>query len=175
VFNGTAVMQNVNVDGAEFTTNLAGPWSPAGGVWTSPTGKIEGRAPGDGFYLSSQSGSDFTYEGDVQLANGVAAALTFRANDDHTQHYTVNVDALAGVVKLWRPGRDIASYPADIVPGRTYHLKVVADGSHFRVHLDHGATPVIDATDDAYASGRFGLNVFNGIGVFDNVTVGAAQ
>jgi len=175
VFNGTAVMQNVDVDGAGFSTNLAGPWSPAGGVWTSPAGTIEGRAPGDGFYLSPQTGSDFKYEGDVQLANGVAAALTFRASDDLTRHYTVNVDALAGAVKLWRPGRDIASYPTDIVPGRTYHLEVVAQGSRFRVYLDHGATPVIDATDDAYASGRFGLNVFDGIGVFDNLEVGAAQ
>ena len=172
VFNGTAVMQNVNVDGAGFTTNLAGPWTPASGVWTSPTGTVEGRSGGDGFYLSQQSGSDFTYEGDVQLANGVAAALTFRASDDLTRHYTVNIDALAGVVKLWRPGRDIAAYPTTIVPGRTYHLKVVAEGSRFRVYLDGGATPIIDATDDTIASGRFGLNVFNGIGVFDNVEVG---
>jgi fructan beta-fructosidase len=31
-------------------------------------------------------------------------------------------------------------------------------GAHIRVWLDHGATPVIDATDATYASGRFGVN-----------------
>lgn len=43
------------------------------------------------------------YEGDVQLVSGGAAALTFRANADATEHYTANVDT-AGFVKLWRPG-----------------------------------------------------------------------
>jgi hypothetical protein len=56
-----------------------------------------------------------------------AAALTFRTSADASAHYSMNVDA-AGLVKLWRPGRDVAVYPTPIVRGRTYHLKVVASG-----------------------------------------------
>jgi fructan beta-fructosidase len=124
----------------------------------------------NGFYLNAQTGTDFTYEGDVRVVSGAAAALTFRANADATQHYTLNVHAGMGV-KLWRPGRDIALYPAPIVTGRTYHLKVVAQGSRLQVFLNNGATPVIDATDTTYASGRFGLNVHAATAIIQNVNV----
>ncbi|MEO3805162.1 hypothetical protein [Nonomuraea sp. B1E8] len=40
----------------------------------------QGSAGGDVFYLSDHTGSDFTYEGDVRLVDGTAAALTFRAD-----------------------------------------------------------------------------------------------
>ncbi|WP_432824505.1 GH32 C-terminal domain-containing protein [Dactylosporangium sp. CA-092794] len=154
-------------------SNLSGPWTAAGGTWTDVSGGKQGQAPGDAFYLSSSTGGDFTYQGDVRITSGVAAALTFRASADGTQHYTANVDA-NGLVKLWRPGRDIAVYNTPITVGRTYHLKVVTNGSRIRVYLDQGATPVIDATDTAYASGRFGVNVFNGTAVFGNVNVNTA-
>ncbi|MFL5346368.1 MAG: hypothetical protein ACJ8AT_16385, partial [Hyalangium sp.] len=155
-----------------FFTNLAGPWSStAGSTWTEPVGGgKQGAAGGDGFLLSAQTGSNFTYEGDVRVVSGVAAALTFRASADASQHYTVNVHTGLGV-KLWRPGYEIALYPTSIVTGQTYHLKVVATGSRLRVYLDNGTVPVIDATDTAYASGRFGLNVYAGTGLFQNVNV----
>jgi fructan beta-fructosidase len=153
-------------------SNLGGTWSAAGGTWTDVSGGKQGVATGDAFYLNSTTASDFTYEGDVSLRSGAAAALTFRANADGSQQYSANVDA-AGLVKLWRPGRDIATYPTPITVGRTYHLKVVAQGAHLQVYLDHGKTPVIDATDTAYAAGRFGANVYAGTGVVDNLMVGA--
>jgi hypothetical protein len=102
-----------------FLTNVAGPWSPtAGSTWTEPSGGgKQGAAGGDGFLLSAQTGSDFTYEGDVRVVSGVAAALTFRSNADASQHYTVNVHAGLGV-KMWRPGMEIALYPTSIVTAR---------------------------------------------------------
>ncbi|MGW3811072.1 GH32 C-terminal domain-containing protein [Micromonospora sp. NPDC005113] len=151
--------------------NLSGQWRVVNGLWTDVSAGKQGVSGGDAFYLNDQTGADFTYEGDVRLVNGVAAALTFRANAQATQHYTANIDALAGVVKLWRPGRDIAVYHTPIVRGQTYHLKVVAQGPSIKVYLDGGSTPIIDATDDSFASGQFGLNVFNGTGQFQNVRV----
>lgn len=53
--------------------------------------------------------------------------------------------------------------------GRTYHLKVVAQGISLAVYLD-GAL-VIEATDTAYADGRLGLNVFGGSAVLQNPTI----
>src|SRR2546423_9775440 len=50
-------------------------------------------------------------------STGAAAALTFRANADGSQRYTANVDA-AGLVKLWRPGRDIAVQQRQRLPRR---------------------------------------------------------
>ncbi|GAB3818820.1 GH32 C-terminal domain-containing protein [Kribbella italica] len=148
-------------------TNIAGDWYPASGNWTDATGGKQGQASGDAFYLSKASGSDFTLEGDVRLVSGTAAALTFRASKDASRHYTVNIDADAGVVKLWRPGRDIAAFPAPIERNRTYHLKVKAVGSQFTVWLD--GQQVISASDGEIASGQFGLNVFRGTAVLQNV------
>jgi fructan beta-fructosidase len=39
------------------------------------------------------------------------------------------------------------------------------------VWLDNGADPVIDATDDTYTSGLFGINAFSGNIVAQNLTV----
>lgn len=58
-----------------------------------------------------------------------------------------------GYVKLWRPCRVIATYATPIEPGRTYHLRVTAEGSRIRMYLDDGPEPVIDALDDTYAEG----------------------
>jgi fructan beta-fructosidase len=170
VYEGTGLLQNAYVNTAGFRTNLAGPWRSTAGTWTVPLGGKQGSVLGDGFLLSAQTGSNFTYEGDVRVVNGAAAALTFRANATATQHYTLNVHAGLGV-KLWRPGRDIALYSTPIVAGRTYHLKVVASGSRFLVYLNNGTTPIIDATDTSYASGYFGLNIFEANALFQNVNV----
>jgi hypothetical protein len=62
-------------------------------------------------------------------------------------------------------------YPTPIVAGRTYHLKVVASGSRFLVYLNNGTAPIIDATDASYASGRFGINIFAGTALLQNVNV----
>ena len=152
--------------------NVTGPWTAVGGTWTDTAAGKQGTASGDAFYLGATTAADLTYEGDVRLDNGAAAALTIRANADATRHYTVNVDT-SGVVKLWRPGRDIATYRTTVTPGRTYHLKVVATGARFQVYLDRSAQPVIDATDTTYPDGRVGVNVFNGTATFDNLQVNA--
>lgn len=157
--------------GAEPTlsTNVAGEWYPARGTWSDVAGGKQGQSAGDGFYLSKATGSNFTMEGDVKLVDGVAAALTFRSNKDASQHYTVNVDAGANVVKLWRPGRDIATHPFKVERGQAYHFEVVADGPSIKVSID--GQQVIDATDDTIAAGQFGMNVYNGAAVVQNVKV----
>lgn len=169
VFDGAATFDNLQLNAPGFDTNLAGPWRPVGGVWTAPGDTLESRGAGDTFYLSSSSGTDFTYSGDLTPVNGVAAGLVFRANADGTQHYTANVD-VNGMVKLWRPGRDIAVHPTTITPGRTYRLTVTTRGAEIRVALD--GVEVINATDPTYASGFFGLNGFHGTARFRGVRVG---
>ncbi|WP_169792076.1 GH32 C-terminal domain-containing protein [Jiangella muralis] len=168
-----AVHQLGSIWGGESTlnSNLGGKWYTDSGVWSDTSGGKQGTSGGDAFYLNTTTGTDFTYEADVTLNSGTAAALTFRSNRDASRHYTANVDARANVIKLWRPGRDIATYPLAVELGRTYHLKVVAVGPRIRVYLDDAAEPVIDAVDDTIPSGQFGLNVFNGTAVIDDVQV----
>lgn len=163
VFNGRATFDNLQLNTPGFDTNLTGPWHPVNGTWTSAGTALQSRGAGDTFYLSTSQGADVTYAADLTPQNGVAAGLVFRANADATQHYTANVD-VNGLVKLWRPGRDIATYRTTITPGRTYHLSVTARGSNIRVSLN--GTEVINATDTTYASGFLGLNGFAGTAAF---------
>jgi hypothetical protein len=95
-------------------------------------GRCRRQASGDVFYLSKASGSDFALNGDVRLVSGVAVAITFRATKDVSRHYPVNVDADAGVMKLWHPGPDIAAYPLVVERGREYHFKVATAGPSIR-------------------------------------------
>ncbi|UOZ03783.1 glycoside hydrolase family 32 protein [Amycolatopsis sp. WQ 127309] len=159
-YHGTATVQNLNTGPGGLDAFTSGAWTARGGTWTTTPDGLRGRSPDNGFYLSDRTGTDFTYDGDVSVTNGTAAGLTFRAAADGTG-YTANVDS-SGVVKLWRPGRDIATYATPITEGRTYHLTVRTTGTRIQVWLDHGATPIIDATDTAYAAGRFGVNGYAG-------------
>jgi fructan beta-fructosidase len=155
-----------------LVSTQAGPWHAAGGTWEDVTAGKRGTATGDGFYLGATTAGDFTYEGDLRLDTARAAGLTFRAVADGSSHYTANIDA-GGLVKLWRPGQDLATYNTPIQPGRSYHLKVAANGPHIQVYLDHSSSPVIDVTDAAFGSGFAGANVFAGAGTVQNLMLGA--
>jgi fructan beta-fructosidase len=169
VYNGEATVQNLNTGDSGFAAFTAGRWTPHSGTWTVTPAGLHGSSAQDGFYLSDRNGGDFTYQGDLSVTNGAATGLTFRAGPDGAG-YTANIDT-SGVVKLWRPGRDIAVYDTPITEGRTYHLKVQTDGSRIRVWLGNGADPVIDATDTAYTSGLFGVNAYAGNTLAQNLTV----
>lgn len=170
VFAGAAVVQNANLGAAGFRTDLGVGWRPVAGDWTVTDAGMSGRGAGDCFYLSDRTGRDFRYAADVRVQNGRAVALTFRSTPDASGHYTATIDT-DGVVKLWRPGRDLATAAVPIVAGRTYRLTVVAVGPRISIHLDDGRNPVIDVVDHTYAEGYFGLNVFDAGGVVQNVTV----
>ncbi|MYQ75791.1 MULTISPECIES: glycoside hydrolase family 32 protein [unclassified Streptomyces] len=160
VFNGTATLQNLNTGGAGLDAFPTTKWATTGGNWTTAADGLHGSSSGDGFYLSERTGEDFTYEGDLSVTNGAATGLTFRANDKG-EGYTATLDT-KGQVKLWRPGKDLATHDTAITEGRTYHVKVRAEGDRIRVWLGDGATPVIDTTDATYGNGRFGVNAYNG-------------
>jgi sucrose-6-phosphate hydrolase SacC (GH32 family) len=153
-----------------FKTNLTGTWTAVNGAWKdSATGKI-GTGIGDAFCLNSQTGSDFTYEGDVEALSGPAAALVFRANATATQGYCVNVDN-AGLIKLWAPGRgELARFNNPINNMQPYHLRVVAKGSNIKAYFNYRVNPVIDYTDATpILIGQFGLNLYSATSVFNNI------
>ncbi|MBC2580221.1 glycoside hydrolase family 32 protein [Clostridium sp. DJ247] len=175
VDNNTGSWGHINVDDVNvgrFDSNLTGTWSTVSGTWTNATGgKIGTNAGGDSFILNSQTGSDFVLEGDIKPVGGVAGGLIFRANSDATQFYCANVDT-SGVVKLWRSdGTVLGTYNTPISANNTYKLKVVANGSNIKVYLNDGGTPAINVNDATYTSGQFGMNVFNGASVFQNIKV----
>ncbi|NEN82749.1 hypothetical protein G3T11_10635, partial [Paenibacillus elgii] len=132
-------------------SNLNGRWSESGGTWTSVGEGKQGEATTENnvYYLNSQTGSDFVYEGDIKVVSKGAGALVFRANSNGTQGYVVNVDTLLQVVRLWDmgSGKVIRDYPIPIGLGQSYHLKVVTKGSNIKVYLNDGSSPVMDVND----------------------------
>ncbi|GAA0835630.1 hypothetical protein GCM10008915_22370 [Bifidobacterium pullorum subsp. gallinarum] len=62
------------------------------------------------------------------------------------------------------------SLPAD----SWHHLKVVVSGTHIKIYVNHGVSPVIDYTDTSmnpFTHGKVGLRVMNSNARFDNVKV----
>ena len=161
----------------DFRTNLAGSWTPLSGTWMDFNGGKVGSGSGRTFCLNSQTGSDFTYEGDITLrhlggAPVTGGALAFRANADMTAGYYAYVDT-GGSVGLWAPVRDgLASFATEIKTDTTYHLKVVTSGANIKVYFNNGKDPVINFTDPKpFLEGQFGLNIVDGAAVFQNVYI----
>ncbi|MBH5317203.1 DUF1080 domain-containing protein [Paenibacillus sp. GSMTC-2017] len=173
VYNGKVTFHNVYT--RESYSNLLGKWNVVSGNWATVLDEKQGEASKhtDTFYLNSQLGKDFVYEGSVKLLTPSAGALVFRANANATAGYAVNIDSLGQVVRLWDigTGKIIKDYYTPINLNESHHLKVVTNGNNIKVYLNNSTSPVIDVQDSTYASGRFGLNVHYGKAAFKNINV----
>lgn len=179
--NGSVKLNNLTVHpinkvwkNSPFQSNLSG-WTTVNGMWADTIDGKQGRSDGDSFILSSQFGTDFTYESDISIKDGNArgaGALVFRSNKDAKNGYLANIDAKNDVVKFFKFENGlatvIAEYPTSIDVNKKYHLKVVANGSNFKIYLD--GRLVIDANDSTFTTGKFGLNVWDATATFQNVT-----
>lgn len=166
---GISVSYLVKCFTPNFQTNL-NQLQAVNGEWTIENRGLVGVASGptfcgNAYMLSSDEAEDFSYETEVSIRNGIAAALVFRATEQANGFYCANID-MSGIVKLWRPGKDIQIKPTPISRNAVYHLKVVVIKDHIQVYLD--GKLMIDVHDDTYSSGRLGLNVFCGKGLFQN-------
>lgn len=158
-----------NIPAGNFSTNV-GTFSAKSGTWVTTTEGRQGSSSGDGFAMSTRTGTNFTYSGNLRVGKGGAAGLVFRANSTATTGYVANVDAANGVVKLWKLGGGVlGEYKTTIKEHLLYPLKVIANGTNIKVYFNNGTAPVIDVTDSSYSSGYYGLNVWNGTSVFQNV------
>ena len=174
---GGIIGQTVVEVGGAFNTNLTGFVQPATGRWYASADGIAGTFDQDTNYISTVSADNFTYEADIRLdASGGAGSLLFRSNADGSSGYYLNVDPNFRMIRLFyklngsfSPSQMLASAPAFIQPGRTYHVKIVASGSNIKVYFDNAASPAINVNDSTFASGYFGLNAFGGVSYYQNV------
>lgn len=159
---------------SSFTNNLTGSWSNVGGTWQDVAAGLQGSAGGDAWRLNSQTASNVTIEADVRLTANGAGALILRANSAATTFYAANVDSVNQRILFWGPGVTGRTAAATIALNTTYHLKVVAAGSHIQVYwsgYSGGTTPILDFTDTTRTTGQLGVNVWSGTAVFQNLTV----
>ncbi|MDQ6423608.1 GH32 C-terminal domain-containing protein [Paenibacillus sp. LHD-117] len=175
VFNGSVKFQNIRI--GDLNTNLFG-WTTAGGAWTPDLAGVKAVSAGtvNTFHMAENISSDFVLEGNLKVDAASpfgTAALVFRGNAQGTSGYVVNIDPNLDQVRLFNAngGNTIASASRAIDPGKTYHLEIEAVGSSIKVYLDGNSAPVITVTDTQYASGRIGMNAYNGTAYFQDVYV----
>lgn len=175
--SGGIIGQTVVEVGGAFNTNLTGLAEPDTGRWYNSADGIAGTFDQDTNYISTVSADNFTYEADIRIdSSGGAGSLLFRSNSDGSSGYYLNVDPNFRMIRLFyklngsfSPSQLLASAPAFIQPGRTYHVKIIANGTNIKVYFDHATSPSIDVNDSAFSSGYFGLNAFGGIAYYQNV------
>lgn len=124
---------------------------------------------GNAWNMRSESGANFTYEGDVNILSGNAVGLTFRSSANGEASYDAILDVVDGVFKLSkRPGYTVlASYPFGVSRNHWYHVKVVVNGNKMEGYLD--GVKRVTATDTNFASGRFGVMLFRAAAAYDNL------
>lgn len=147
-------------------------WTLTNGTWTNEGTVAQGESYPDSFMIKDITASDFIYEADVKLVTDTGAGIiTFRGQDaSGGKTYAIALDTNSNYVKFYKfPYVSIATYDFNFESNRWYHIKVVARDNQFQIYFDNNPTPVIDATDDSYSTGNFGLASWRGTFQFDNV------
>lgn len=148
----------------------------------TPEGKVSGnwfaaqdgllgiQSAGDGFIISENVGTNFTYSANFSLS-GAAAAIVFRAAADMSDYLIANYDNNGKIVKLWSPRGEIARAEVNVADISDITLKVSAKGEEIRVYLN--GAEVINATlaESEPKEGLFGLNVCAGRATFKSIVL----
>lgn len=172
----TSASVPVSVSDGEFRTNLTG-WQPdlSASRWVETEYGIRGSYASDANYMAQEQAGDFVYEADMRLGeSGGAGSLLFRASRDGRSGYYLNLDPNMKAFRLFYKAdgafadrQVLAKVPAFVQPGRTYHVKVKAEGPHLQIDVD-GAN-IIDLQDGTFAEGYFGVNAFGGQAYYQHV------
>lgn len=170
-----------------FSTNTEG-WSSdpgTGGYWRITPEGLRGTGNGNSPYFSSTSAADFVLEADMKYLSGAkAGGLLFRANEDHSVFYTIDVmnDDRQGVRILKFYKDKVTGAMSDITlagkegnlkdkPGyvrkENFNLKVEAIKSYISVYVDNNL--IATASDSESPEGDFGVTNFNSEVLFQNI------
>ena len=142
-------------------TVFGGNWSARNGVLStmpaSPSG-VKGLAMATAF-------TNFTYEADVSVGSVGNAGVIFRVSQpdigaDAYCGYYVGINARDSELSFGSASNSwkvIANAPMAFAPNKFYHLKVQAQGSHFKIFVGDAPKPLIDAEDGLFSSGMIGV------------------
>ncbi|MES2307657.1 MAG: alpha/beta hydrolase [Verrucomicrobiota bacterium] len=183
---------------AEIATNMTGKWYRVSGTWvdTADGSAIGLDGASNGYRMSSQTGTDFTYESEISLldtgSSYTEGRLVFRSNMALSKGYAVIMGLNGGSnnVRLYRIKNGALStisaapaYSTTFIKGIPYRIKVICAGSSIRVFFNGSATgethalqEIITYTDtpaNVSLMGSFGIGGAKGA-VFKSATLSAA-
>ncbi len=143
-------------------------WTVFGGNWRARDGSLNtepGSANGVKALAMTTDFTNFTCEADISAGDVGDTGLIFR-----TSKPDIGTDAYCGyyvglslekshvvlgcVSNSWH---EVASEPMSFTPGKPYHLKIEAQGSHIKVFVGDNAHPVLDVHDDHFSNGMVGV------------------
>lgn len=164
---------NATVYSSSFTSDLTFvKENIISGSWVMADNFIVGeKASGNGFLLSCESGSDFTYTGQFDLVSGTAASLVFRAASDMSSYLVANYDINEKVVKLWSPHGELARSGAIDVSRENIVLSVKAQEKDVQIIINGTVAISYKLKDNEPLSGLFGLNVFSAKANFKSLSL----
>lgn len=168
-----------------------------GGRWESTGAGLAGTFDKDSTAFSAGSYTDVRVEATVRFGgepysgamlngdpapergDGGAGSVLLRSSADGSTAYYVNLDPNLRVARIFKlqngvfdPATSIlASVPLLLTHGVSYRLEAQAADGHLTVTLD--GEQLIDVVDSALASGKVGLNVFDGRAAYQDVLVTA--
>lgn len=142
------------------------------GQWVMADETIIGeKTSGNGFLLSTEVGSDFTYTGQFDLLSGTAASLVFRASEDMSSYLVANYDAGEKVVKLWSTHGELARSGVIESSLKDIVLSVKANEKDVQIIMNGVVAINYKLKDDEPLSGHFGLNIFSGKAQFKSLSL----
>ena len=164
---------NVTTYQASFTSDLSfEKENIVSGSWYMADDFIIGeKGSGNGFLLSSDEGSDFTYTGQFDLLEGTAASLVFRAASDMSKYIVANYDANEKIVKMWSPNGEIARSGIIDIPLTDIVLSVKAQEKDVQVIINGRVAISVTLNDKEPLNGYFGLNIFSGKAKFKSLAL----
>jgi len=143
-------------------------WTAFGGNWYERDGALHTAAASAGGAKALAMATVFTNvtcEADIAVGVAGDAGLMVRAAkpdigaDAYCGYYAgFSVEKsrvqLGWVSNAWN---EIASTPMTFTPGKSYHFKVTAQGSHLKVFVGENDHPVLEVNDDHFAAGMVGV------------------
>lgn len=164
-----------------------------GGKWESTGAGLAGTFDKDSTAMSPATFTDVRVQATVRFGGdafagemlnrdlapekgyGGAGSVLLRSSADGSTAYYVNLDPNLREVRVFSLVNGvftvIASVPVALSHGVSYAVDAAVDGNRITVSVD--GTQLIDVTDSALASGRVGLNVFDGRAAYQDVVVTA--
>jgi hypothetical protein len=151
-----------------FDPSWSARWTVFGGNWSArdrTLSTVPGSANGAKALAMATAFTNFTYEADVSVGEAGNAGLIFRVSKpdigpDAYRGYYAGISATHSALEFgWveNSWNVITNVPVTLAANKLCHLKVQAQGTHFKIFVDGSREPVVDVVDGHFAEGMIGV------------------
>ncbi len=173
-WNSTAAFRNVEFKNTSNFANNLSKWKVVNGKWEDTIDGKSGTSTENAFIMSGQTGDNFLYEADIEVAGNGTGSLVFRADANAANGYIANIDPLNDKLKILKVENGnisvLAEKTAPLDTDKRHHLKVSTYGENIKMYVDGNL--IHDVNDATFSSGNFGLHLWNSSVLFQDVQLG---